>query len=83
VHGAGSDDRMMRARTEGRAVMQREEAERRAQSFLSDVSNDESWIDASSAFAKAKLADLIKEVYRHGAASTRTDEDPSLRALDE
>ena len=34
----------------------------RAESFLCGVSNDESWIDASSEYAKRRLTELLDEV---------------------
>ena len=42
--------------------MTRKEIEGLAKDFLLNVSNDESWIDGSSAFVKNKLADLLEQV---------------------
>jgi hypothetical protein len=63
--------------------MQRTEAEKLAGDFLSAESGDESWIDASSGYARSKLADLLVRVYKMGVDTTKreTEAAAACRAL--
>jgi hypothetical protein len=44
------------------AVLTRDEAKKKARSFLLRVSNDDSWIDASDEWVRNELASLLMSV---------------------